>query len=248
MNGFYQLFLANLKILSRNMSGMFWTIFLPAFIYVALCILPIGKNIHTGFSYSDYALPGVLAMTIMQTGIYTLAYWMIDLRSRGVIKRFLVTPLTNGQLILSVICSRLVITIVQIVVLTLIGAFLFNAKFAGNIFSVLILAMLGSSIFLIMGLLISNFAKTYETAAPITSAIGLPFTFLGNIFYPIEDLPSALQIVAKFLPITYLSDGFRQAYLYPFDFYKIGFDILVLSIWLVLMLLIMLKFFKLKEG
>ena len=82
---------------------------------------------------------------------------------------------------------------------------------------------------MLIGLLISNFAKTYDSAAPITSAIGLPLTFLGSIFYPLTVLPHALQTIAKILPITYLADGLRQSYLYAFDFQKIGFDILILT-------------------
>jgi ABC-type multidrug transport system permease subunit len=60
-------------------------------------------------------------------------------------------------------------------------------------------------------------------------------------------MPHGLQLFAKILPITYLADGLRQSYLYPFDFNKIGFDILILTGWLILILLVTVKVFKLKE-
>lgn len=123
----------------------------------------------------------------------------------------------------------------------------FGTHFAGNVFSTLILVIEGGAIFLLCGLLISTFAKSYDAAAPITSAIGLPLTFLGNIFYPITALPRGLQLFARLLPITYLADGLRQAYLYPFDFYKIGFDIIILAVWLAVMLIATLALFKLKD-
>lgn len=186
-------------------------------------------------------------MTIMQGGIYSLAYWMVDLKARGIIKRLLATPLKQWQLALSLVCARLTIVIAQVVILTLLGALVFKAQFVGNIISTLILVLLGGSIFLLCGLLISTFAKSYDSAAPITSAIGLPLTFLGNIFYPIETLPHGLQVVARFLPITYLADGLRQAYLYPFNFATIGFDILILAIWLAVMLVLTFWLFRLKE-
>lgn len=248
MSSFKQLFLANLKIFYRNGSGIFWTILMPTFIYVALSVLPIGKGDNSGVKYSDYVLPGILAMTIMQGGIYGLAYWMVDLRSRGVIKRFLVTPLKQWQLLLSVVASRTIVIFVQTIVLTLIGVIFFQAKFVGNYVSIIILTVLGGGIFLLLGLLISNYAKTYEAAAPITSAVGLPLTFLGNIFFPIDGLPKALKLFAEALPITYLADGFRQAYLYTFNFQKIGKDILILAIWLVVMLALTISVFKLKED
>jgi ABC-2 type transport system permease protein len=172
---------------------------------------------------------------------------MVDLKSRGIIKRLLATPIKQWQLALSLVCARLTIVIVQVIILTLLGTLAFHASFAGNILSTLILVLLGGAIFLLCGLLISTFAKSYDAAAPITSAIGLPLTFLGNIFYPIEALPHGLQIIARLLPITYLADGLRQAYLYPFDFNKIGFDILMLAFWLAGMLIVTISLFKLKE-
>jgi ABC-2 type transport system permease protein len=247
MNSFYQLFLANFKMFFREKEGFYWTVLMPAFIYIALSVLPIGKFAGTQIKYSNYVLPGIIAMTIMQGGIYGLAYWMVDLKSRGIIKRLMATPIKQWQLALSLISARLVIVVAQTVILTMLGVFVFHASFFGNILSSLILVLIGGAIFLCLGLIISSFAKSYDTAAPITSAVGLPLTFLGDIFYPISSLPHGLQLFAKILPITYLADGLRQSYLYPFDFNKIGFDILILTGWLILILLVTVKVFKLKE-
>lgn len=231
----------------REKEGFYWTVLMPAFIYIALSVLPIGKAIGNNLNYSSYVLPGIIAMTIMQGGVYGLAYWMVDLKARGIIKRLLATPLKQWQLALSLVSARLLVVIAQVIILTFLGILAFGATFAGNIFSTLILVLLGGAIFLLLGLLISTVAKSYDAAAPITSAVALPMTLLGNIFYPIESLPRGLQIFARLLPVTYLADGLRQAYLFPFNFAKISFDILILGIWLIVMLIITLAIFRLKE-
>lgn len=231
----------------REKEGVYWTVLMPAFIYIALSVLPLGKFTGMQIKYSNYVLPGIIAMTIMQGGVYSLAYWMVDLKARGIIKRLTATPIKQWQMAMSLVCARLVVVVAQTIILTLLGLFVFKATFAGNILSTLILVLLGGAIFLCLGLIISSFAKSYDSAAPITSAVALPLTFLGNIFYPIDSLPYGLQVFAKLLPITYLSDGLRQAYLYAFDFNKLGFDILALSAWLIVILLITVKVFKLKE-
>ncbi len=247
MSSFWQLFKANLKMFLREKEGFYWNLVMPGLIYIALSILPIGKLADSPTRYSAYVLPGIIAMTIMQGGIYSLAYWMVDLKSRGIIKRLLATPIKQWQLALSLVSARLIIVIAQVLLLTLLGVGVFRATFAGNYFSILILILLGGAIFLSIGLLIANYAKSYDAAAPITSAIGLPLTFLGGIFYPVDSLPHGLQTFAKFLPITYLSDGLRQAYLYAFNWEKIAWDILILSLWLLFMLAVLTKFFRLKE-
>jgi len=247
MNSFKELFLANLKMFYREKEGFYWTVLMPAGIYIALSVIPIGKFLNTEITYSSFLLPGLIAMTIMQGGIYSLAYWMVDLKARGITKRLLATPIKTWQLALSLVCARLVIAIVQVIILTLIGKLIFHAAFAGNVLSVLILVLLGGAIFLLVGLLISNYAKSYDSAAPITSAIGLPLPFLSSVFYPLTFLPDALQKIAKVLPMYYLADGLRQAYLYSFDFAKISKDMLILCIWLAVMLVITISLFRLKE-
>ena len=248
MNSFKQLFLANLKMFVREKEGLYWTILMPAGIYIALSVIPLGKFLNSGIAYSSFLLPGLIAMTIMQGGIYSLAYWMVDLKSRGITKRLLATPLKTPALVISLVCARLVVVFAQVLILTLLGLLAFHATFAGNIFSVLILVFLGGSIFLLAGLLISNYAKSYDSAAPITSAIGLPLPFLSSVFYPLSFLPAALQVIAKILPMYYLSDGLRQAYLYGFDFSKIGKDIFILILWLLGILILTISVFRLKED
>jgi ABC-2 type transport system permease protein len=210
MNSFWTLLKSFVKIVYRDKKGFYWTVLIPAFIYFALSVLPVGKFVQTNFEYSNFVLPGIIAMTIMQSGIYSLAYALVELKARGVIKRFLATPMTKTELIFGLLGSRILLVFIQVILLTLLGVFVFDATFAWNIVSVALLVLLGGSIFLLIGLMISSWSDSYQTAAPITSAIALPMTFLGGIFYPIETLPKALQIAAKILPITYLSDGLRQ--------------------------------------
>jgi ABC-2 type transport system permease protein len=244
---FTQLLKINLKLLYRNPAGLFWTVAMPVIFYALLSSVPINRLIGTELSYATFLLPGMIAYVIMQGGIYGLAYWMVDLKARGVIKRFLVTPVKPYQMAISVIASRLVIMLLQVVLLSAIGFLVFDVAISWNIVSIISLTLLGGVIFLILGLLISSFAKTYETAAPITAAIGLPLTALGNIFFPIEKLPEAVQLVAKILPISYLADGLRKVYTLPFDWSLVTKDFLVLGLWALIMLVLVLWRFRLEE-
>lgn len=244
---FIELLKANLKIVYRDTGGLFWTIALPVLIYCALSLLPIGRFFQLNFSYSQFVLPGIIAYVIMQGGIYGLGYWMVDMRAQGVIKRFLVTPLKQWELALAVVVSRLVVMLVQVVLLTVIGVVFFHAPFYWNIFSILLITVLGGGIFLMLGLLISTMAGSYQSAAPITAGIGLPLTFLGNMFFPIAALPVAIQWVSKVLPVTHVAQGLRAVYSAPFSFTAIQTPVLVLLGWLVLMLGLTIWRFRLKE-
>lgn len=213
---------------------------------MALSILPL-PQIVKGINYSSYVLPGIVAYTITTNGIYGLAYWMAEMRSRNVIKRFLVAPVKVRDLALALVASRLVIMFCQVALLTLIGVFLFDTPFAGNYLSVIILTILGGAVFLLIGLLIANYSSSYETATPITTAIGMPMMFLGNVFFPVETLPQLLRPIGKILPITFLAEGLRHSYLSAFDCGKLSGNLLGLGIWLVILLVTTIKVFQLKE-
>jgi ABC-2 type transport system permease protein len=207
---FTALFNANLKILYRNWRALFFNLALPVAIYTFIGLLHIRRFGGIRIDYSTYLLPGIIAMTIMQTGIFTLAYWLIDMRERGVIKRFMVTPLSTWELIASLVCTRLLLMVVQVALLVFIGTHYFGAVARGNYMNIAVTCLLGGIVFLNVGFLISNFARNYEEASPITTAVNLTFTLLGNVFVPAEVFPKFLQAIAAYLPITYLAVGLRE--------------------------------------
>ncbi|HMQ01546.1 MAG TPA: ABC transporter permease [Candidatus Doudnabacteria bacterium] len=245
---FLQLFLMNFRIIYRNRTGLFFALIMPVLIYVALSLLPIGRLFADDVNYAQYVLPGIIALTIMQGGIYGLAYWWVDLKSRNVIKRFLVTPLKPSELMASVLLSRIIVALMQVVLLTLVGWIWFGTTLNITMAFGLVFAVLGAAIFLLLGLIIASFADTYEAAAPITAAVGLPLTFLGNIFYPISSLPAGLRQVAELLPITYLSDAMRSVYLNNGTWADWGTDAGMLIFWLVIITALAYRTFRLQAD
>ncbi len=217
---------------------------MPLGFYIILSLFKIEKFISLPTTYSEFLLPGLIALTIMQNGIYGLAYWLVDLRAQGVVKRFLVTPINPITLVLSVVTARTIIAFAQVLLLTLAGVIFFDVHVNLNIIPILFFVILGSLVFLLVGLFISTLAKSYDVAAPITALFGLPMTFLGGAFYPVESMPKALNIIAQILPITYFSHSLRTLFLNPFSLNDIWKDFLVLFAWLIFLLVLVSWRFK----
>ncbi len=240
---FTQLFLANFRMLYRNWRGLFWNIALPVGLYAILSLIKFGGN-FAGGAYSRFLLPGIIAMTLMQTGIFSLAYWLIDLKERGVLKRFRVTPLSNSELVSALISTRLVVMLVQIILLSAIGVWFFGAHVYGSIVAIIIISIIGGSIFLSLGFFVSTVANTYDEAAPITTVINLIFTFLGNIFFQTDAFPKILNEIGQKLPITYLANGLRHNFMEQWTLKQSLHDIFGLLVWLVIILAITIYSFQ----
>ncbi|GAC1412779.1 MAG: hypothetical protein NVSMB66_2770 [Candidatus Doudnabacteria bacterium] len=185
-------------------------------------------------------------MTIMQTGIFGLAYYLVDLKSRGVLKRFFVTPLSTLELTGALILSRLVLMSVQISILVTIGKLYFGASVNGSVVGIVLLMILGGATFLGIGFLISSLANSYDEAAPMTTLLNLLFTFLGNIFFPSSVLPKAFRAIGDKLPVTYLSQGMRHNFIDQWSLKQTLPDLLGLAVWFVIILLATTYTFRLK--
>lgn len=60
-----------------------------------------------------------------------------------------------------------------------------------------------------LGVLVSAYAKWVPEAQMLSNFLRFPMVFLSGTFVPLELLPSQLQVVARFLPLTYSVEALR---------------------------------------
>jgi ABC-2 type transport system permease protein len=157
----------------------------------------------------SYLVPSILGMALMQTGIFASVALVAD-RQKLILKRLAATPLKRWQLIGSNVILRLIIGMVQFVLIVGVGILAFGIEIVGSLPAMIGLAILGSLAFTSLGYVIATLARTEDAANGMTSAVQFPMMFLSGTFFPIALMPDALQTVAKFLPLTYLSAALRQ--------------------------------------
>lgn len=65
-----------------------------------------------------------------------------------------------------------------------------------------------------IGILLSLFAKTAEGASSLSTVLGLMLSFTAGIWFPREWMPSPLQLLASYFPITWSFDVARAILIY----------------------------------
>jgi len=165
------------------------------------------------FTYVDFFIPGIIAMTTMTTTIF----WMVSLQTRykqnGIFKKLITTPLTRFEWLAAQILWQLVVVFISVFVIMLVGIFIFNVRMTLDIVSILII-IFSSAMFSSMGMIIARFVKDEETAGSAANAITFPMMFLSGLFFQIEFMPVYLQRVADVLPLTYVANGLRDSMVY----------------------------------
>ena len=194
--------------------------------------------------FIDFLMPGIVAMSIMQMGLFSVAFAFVQLKSRGILRRLLATPVHPASFLFAQVFTRLTVSIIQTLVLIGVAVLFFNVHLAGNLGAILILAVMGGGVFVSMGFAVSGWAKSEEVAAPIANVIALPMMFLSGIFFPRNAMPEALQTITDFLPLTYLADAMRNIAIDGEALWSQGWNILGLTVWLALSFAVAVRLFK----
>ena len=194
--------------------------------------------------YVDFLMPGIVAMAIMQMGLFSVAFAFVQLKSRGILRRLMATPVHPVSFLFSQVFTRLTVSILQTLVLIGTALILFDVKIAGNLAAILLLALMGGAVFVSMGFAISGWAKTEEVAAPLANVIALPMMFLSGVFFPRDAMPEAIQRVTQFLPLTYLADALRNIAIDGEVLWSQWENLIGLAVWLAISFLVAVRLFK----
>src|SRR6266403_802742 len=158
----------------------------------------------------DFILPGILGMSIMQLGVFSVAFAFVSMKVSGMLRRIQATPTHPAQFVVAQGVTRLIIGFLQVGLLTVLGILMFNFHLIGNIFDFLTVAVLGTLVFLALGFIVAGYAKDENQAAPIANLVSFPMMFLSGTFFPRDGFPAWLKTVTDYFPLTYLTDALRK--------------------------------------
>jgi ABC-2 type transport system permease protein len=161
-------------------------------------------------TYLDFLVPGIAALMILSSNLNGVAAQISSWRERGVLRRMKLTGLPASTFVAAQITARAILNITQSILVIGVGIFLLGAQMNGSWFLLLFYLILGILVFMSLGFLVANLAKTPEHASPIAGFISFPMFFLGGIFFPITNMPEFLQPVIALIPISHLAGVLRE--------------------------------------
>jgi ABC-type multidrug transport system permease subunit len=197
-----------------------------------------------GGRYIDFLLPGLMGTNLMGGGLFGVGFLIVDMRVRKLLKRFLATPMKPRDFLMSILLSRLVFVLIEIVFLLAFGNLAFGVTVRGSWFALSVFVLLSAISFAGLGLFIACRAKTIETVSGLMNAAMLPMYILSGVFFPSDRFPEAVQPLIKLLPLTATNDGLRAIINDGAGFGSIVQPSLVLIAWAVICFALALKFFR----
>lgn len=199
---------------------------------------------ETGNRYIDFLLPGLLGMNLLGGGLFGVGFVLADMRVRKLLKRFLATPMRRRDFMLSIVLSRMIFTVPEVLVLLLFGWLVFDVRNQGSLLSLVALIVIGAATFGAMGLLVASRAKTIETVSGLMNLVMLPMYILSGVFFSSDRFPDAIQPFIKLLPLTAMNDSLRGVMLEGKSLTDLTSELLVLAAWGVVPFVVALKIFR----
>jgi len=197
-----------------------------------------------GARYIDFLVPGLLGMNLMGGGMWGVGFVIVDMRVKKLLKRLVATPMKRTDFLWSVIGSRLVFTIPELVVILGSGVLFFGVAVQGNPVSIVLLCLVGAISFSGLGLLVACRAQRIETVSGLMNLIMLPMWLLSGIFFSSDRFPDSLQPLVQALPLTQLNNALRAVILEGAPLTSQFWRLLILAAWGGIPFVLALRWFR----
>ncbi|HXL94080.1 MAG TPA: ABC transporter permease [Streptosporangiaceae bacterium] len=171
-----------------------------------------GHGLPPGVDYKTFIYPGVLAMSVLFTAIFSAASIVWD-REFGFLREMLVAPVHRWAIVVGkCLGGATVATFQGIVFLALAGV----ANVPYN--PLLMLTLVGELLLLsftltAFGVMMAARIKQIQAFMALTQMLLMPMFFLSGALYPLSGLPTWLTVLTRIDPLTYIVSPIRHAVL-----------------------------------
>lgn len=195
-------------------------------------------------NYFQFVAPGIMAMIVMMSVMTGLAVSVSREREAGTLDGLLIAPVSRLSIILGKAFSQTARGMIQGMVVLLLAILIFGVHVYGSWLIMLVLLFLGVFAFMGIGILVSAVASAQESAMTIMMTFQFPMMFLSGVFFPIQQMPQAMQYISKIIPLTYEATALRKVIVLGAGFSSVWTEVLILFVFGVVMLAIAVPTFR----
>ncbi len=191
---------------------------------------------NPGLRNTDYLMPGIIGLILQLLTVMLMASSIAREREAGTMEQLVVSPLSRSALFLGKLIPYFVISLVNVVTVLFISWYGFDVPLGKNPLLLLALCTVFVVSSLATGQLISAVAKTQHQGTQIALFYLLPVFFLSGAYAPLESIPATVRPISYLFPLTYFSRSVRAVTLRDAGIILVGKDLLILSLFAVVML------------
>jgi len=212
LNTIYVLWLRQLKRAIRSKARIIGSLAQPLLFLVAFGFGfgPVFQKAGEG-NYMQFLAPGIIAMTVLFSSIFSGIDIIWD-KQFGFLKETLAAPVSRINIMIGRTLGGATVSIFQGLVVMAISFFIgFRPESFWSVLLALIFIFLIAILFTALGIAIASVLEDMQGFQMIMNFMVMPLFFLSGSIFSFQDLPKALEIIARIDPLSYGVDGLRGA-------------------------------------
>ena len=191
---------------------------LPSTVTMSLYFVVFGRFIGTkiekmdGVEYIAFIVPGLVMMAVITNSYSNVVSSFFGAKFQKHVEEMMVSPTSNVVIILGYVSGGVARGLIVGCLVT--GVALFFTKLEVHSLTItLSVIVLTAVLFAIGGFINALFARKFDDISIVPTFILTPLTYLGGVFYSINDLPDHWRIISQANPILYMVNAFRYGIL-----------------------------------
>ncbi|GBC59817.1 ABC transporter [Desulfonema ishimotonii] len=210
IKGWNAIYYRELLILKRRLSRMLASMSVSPLLYLIAFGYAMGGQVRVdGFTYMEFLIPGLVAMSSMTQAFGIASEINISRFYWHIFEEFQAAPISNMAYVLGEVLAGVTRALIAVCVILTLGL-LFGISLSYNFFFWLAI-LLNSFVFASVAVAVAMLVKSHADQAMVTNFIITPMAFLGGTFFPLDRLPVWAQKLLWFLPLTHAAKSIRAA-------------------------------------
>jgi len=204
MKTFKTMLKTELKLSIRGMDMFIFAICMPIVIVILLGIIYGNKPAFDGADYTflQQSFGAVSSISICAGGLMGLPLVISDYRSKNILKRFKVTPVSPHMILFVQLTIYALYSFVSLLLIYFVTSIFFDFRIIGSTFKYFISFILVMLSMFSIGLMVGGIAPNMKIAGVIASILYFPMLTLSGTTLPYEIMPVPLQKISNILPLT----------------------------------------------
>ncbi len=155
---------------------------------------------------------GPLLLGILPLFLMFLVTSVATLRERqsGTLERLMSTPIRRGDFVLGYAIAFTAFATLQALVLTGFAVWVLGMDIRGELWLVVVVAVLNAVLGAVLGLAASSLARTEFQAVQMMPVVIYPQILIGGLLMPRDEMPMVLEWISRAMPLTYGMESQQQ--------------------------------------
>ena len=168
-------------------------------------------SVYDGVSYTQFLVPGLVMMTVIQNAFANTSSSLIQSKVMGNLVFLQMAPLGPWEWFGAYVLAALIRTFLVCVSMIVVTMPFIDLPFEQPL-AILAIFLVSSSSLAAVGLIAGIVSQKFDHIAAFTNFFINPLSFLSGVFYSVHALPAFWYHASHLNPFFYMIDGFRYGF------------------------------------